>query len=208
MPDLRSSLVAILGAVVGIGCGSAPHGSSIVEPAAASAIPAADVSDSTLHDFSLRSSALIRSGGTAVEKSVVVALLLVDCGGTGPIASPAASFTGGNEGLAVFANEDGKLSTLVVALGATPNASYQIGVVETPNGPCAQTTMTTGPSGDGIAAVSMPLASGAQGAFAFAYALPAGGPPLDVAATVDVSFAGPSGAENDSRLSRRSDVSR
>jgi hypothetical protein len=128
--------------------------------------------------------------GTAVDKSVVLALLIVECNGNAPTASPFASGLPASEGFAVIHRDDSNAVTAeVVTQGAQPSATYTVELVQTLAGPCTLGTLTTDALGDGSVHLSAPLAAATNDAFVFMFALNTqGNQLLDLAGTPDVIF--------------------
>jgi hypothetical protein len=151
---------------------------------------AAQATNATQAGGSAQKVPLESAQGTAVDRSVVLALLIVECNGNAPTASPFASGLSASEGFAVIHRDDSNaVAAEVVAQGAQPNATYTVELVQTPTGPCTTGTLTTDALGDGSVHLSAPLASATNDAFVFMFAPNAQGNGLgDLAGTPDMIF--------------------
>jgi hypothetical protein len=128
--------------------------------------------------------------GTVVDKSAVLAVLIVECNGNLSTASPFAPGLPMSEGFAVIQRHDSNaVAAEVVAQGAQPNSTYTVELVQTPAGPCTPGTLTTDALGDGSVHLSAPLGAPTNDAFVFMFAPGAQGNGLgDLAGTPDVLF--------------------
>jgi hypothetical protein len=163
---------AVLAVVVALGASAAQPTSATPADAQAQKVP------------------LESAQGTAVDKSAVLAVLIVECNGNLPAASPFPPSLPATEGFAVIHRDDSKtVAAEVVAQGAEPNATYTVELVQTPAGPCTSGTLTTDALGDGSIHLSAPVAAATNDAFVFMFALNAQGNGLgDLAGSPEVIF--------------------